>query len=38
MVYPVQAVSGKPYPKMPERVALLKAFRMCFEASGKLMI
>jgi hypothetical protein len=38
MVYPVQAVRGKLYPKIPERMAPLKAFRMCYEASGKLII
>ena len=31
-------VSGKPYRNLPERVALLKAFRMHYEVSGKLII
>jgi hypothetical protein len=31
-------VSGKPLPKMPERVVLLKGFRVCGEVCGNLMI
>ena len=31
-------MSGKPHPKMPERVARLKAFQRRCEVSGNLMI